>query len=86
MSSSSFVPRRSIYFLAYAVPLTLVPSAMWRASAALGVYGEGHVVTEAARSGLTGIVLVSTVPLLLCLLALGLVYPWGALFQSGCLG
>ena len=68
--------------LAWAVPFSVLPSALWRLAALAGISGAGHPVTRAIRPDAGYVVALSVGSVLAAFLTLGLVQTWGATWPS----
>lgn len=76
------VPQASaaVRLMAFATPLTVAPSSLWRIAALMGVYGESHPLTQAIREDTAWVLTLSLGSLAAAFLTVGLVEPWGLAF------
>ena len=75
-------PTPFIRLMAWLAPATAAPSAIWRLATLAGVYGSRHPVTQAMRSELIDVLIVSFGSVALLSLTIGLVRPWGVQFPK----
>ena len=75
-------PTPFIRLMAWLAPATAGPSAIWRLATLAGVYGPRHPVTQAMRSELIDVLIVSFGSVALLSLTIGLVQPWGVQFPK----
>lgn len=81
-ATSSRAPSPIVSALAWGVPLSVLPSALWRLAALAGIYGQAHPVTGAIRPDAGYVVLLSVGSVLTAFLAVGLVRRWGTRWPS----